>query len=73
MIAGRMGPGRGCNHYWVLDVNGYPDDTPVPSFGPRLRYECCGHLGADAQPNWQEMAGTSIFGPGAPNCRLISL
>jgi len=31
--------GRGCNHFRVLDVSGYPDDLPVPSFGPRLRRE----------------------------------
>jgi len=47
--------GRGCDHFRVLDVSGYPDDVPVPSFGPRLRCERCGHLGADARPNWNEM------------------
>jgi hypothetical protein len=31
--------GRGCNHHRVLDVSAYPDDQPVPSFGPRLRCE----------------------------------
>jgi hypothetical protein len=38
--------GRGCNHHSVLDVSGYPDDVPVPSFGPRLRCERSGHVGA---------------------------
>jgi len=47
--------GRGYNHYRVLDVSAYPDDLPVPSFGPRLRCEWCGHFGADARPNWNEM------------------
>jgi hypothetical protein len=47
--------GRGCDDYRVFDVSGYPDDLPVPSFGPRLRCECCGHLGADVRPNWNEM------------------
>ena len=28
--------GRGCNHFRALDVSDYPDDLPVPSFGPRL-------------------------------------
>jgi hypothetical protein len=36
--------GRGCDHRTVLDVSAYPDDVPVPSFGPRLRCERCGHL-----------------------------
>jgi hypothetical protein len=47
--------GRGCDHFRVLDVSGYPDDVPVPSFGPRLRCERCGHLGAEARPKWSEM------------------
>jgi hypothetical protein len=34
--------GRGCNHFRVLDVSGYADDVPEPSFGPTL---WCGHLG----------------------------
>jgi hypothetical protein len=38
--------GRGCNHHRVLDVDTYPDDVLVPSFGPRLRCEHCGHGGA---------------------------
>jgi hypothetical protein len=46
--------GRDCNHHRVLDVSAYPDDQPVPSFGPRLRCERGGHLGADARPNWNE-------------------
>jgi hypothetical protein len=37
--------GRGCDHHRVLDVSGYSDELPVPSFGPRLRCERCGHLG----------------------------
>jgi hypothetical protein len=45
---------RDCNHHRVIDVEDYSDDLPVPSFGPRLRCERCGHLGADARPNWSE-------------------
>jgi hypothetical protein len=29
-----------------LDERSYPDDVPVPSFGPRLRCERCGYAGA---------------------------
>jgi len=47
--------GRGCNHFRVLDMSNYPDGVLVPSFGPRLRCERCGHQGADARPNWNEM------------------
>jgi hypothetical protein len=28
--------GRGCNHFRVLDMSGYADDVPVPSFRPRV-------------------------------------
>jgi hypothetical protein len=33
-------------HYRVIDVEGYADDAPVPSFGLRLRYERDGYAGA---------------------------
>jgi hypothetical protein len=48
--------GRGCYHQRVVNVERYGDDTPVPWFGPRMRCERCGHLGADARPNWYEMS-----------------
>jgi hypothetical protein len=35
---------------YTVDVSNYPDDAPVPSFGPRLRCTRCGHPGADARP-----------------------
>jgi hypothetical protein len=50
--------GRGCGRHSVIDVERYADNVPVPWFGPRLRCESCGHLGADARPNWSEEAGT---------------
>jgi hypothetical protein len=53
---------RDCNHSAVVDVERLGDDVPVPSLGPRLRCERCGHLGADARPNWQERAPVSLFG-----------
>ena len=46
--------GRGCGHHRVIDVERYGDDVPVPWFGPSMRCERCGHLGADAGPNWSE-------------------
>jgi len=46
--------GGDCHHHRTLDVSATPNDVAVPSIGPRLRYERCGHLGADARPNWTE-------------------
>jgi hypothetical protein len=55
--------GRGCNHFRVLNVSGYPDHMPVRSFGPRLRCERCGLLGADTRPNFCDGHHS---GPGQP-------
>jgi hypothetical protein len=49
------------HHHRVLDVSGYPDDVPVPAFGPRMVCTVCG-AGADARPNWNERAPVCLFG-----------
>ena len=41
-----------CHHAAVLDVDGYADSVPVPSFGPRMVCTGCGIVGAKARPNW---------------------
>jgi len=51
-----------CKHDAVLDVSYYPDDVPVPSFGPRMVCTACGAIGADVRPNWNERAPPSLFG-----------
>jgi hypothetical protein len=38
----------------VLNVDGYDKGVAVPSFGPRLACTCCGIVGADVRPNWNE-------------------
>jgi hypothetical protein len=43
-----------CHHAAVLTVDRWPDDAPVPSFGPRMVCTGCGIVGADARPNWTE-------------------
>ncbi len=37
-------------HHRAIDVSDYPDDVPVPAFGPRMVCTVCGAIGADAQP-----------------------
>jgi hypothetical protein len=43
-----------CGYHTEVNVDAWLDDVPVPSFGPRMRCTKCGHLGADARPNWNE-------------------
>jgi hypothetical protein len=38
----------------VLDEEAWPDDVPVPAFGPRMVCTSCGIIGADVRPNWRE-------------------
>jgi hypothetical protein len=34
----------------------WPNDVPVPTFGPRMVCTRFGIIGADARPNWKEQA-----------------
>jgi hypothetical protein len=45
---------RLCHHEAVLSADPWPDDVPVPVFGPRMVCTRCGIIGADARPNWRE-------------------
>ena len=53
--------GLDCGDYRAVDVERNGDDVPVPWFGPRMRCERCGHLGADARPNWSDRSATGVF------------
>jgi hypothetical protein len=43
-----------CHHRAVLSADAWPDDLPVPTFGPRMVCTACGIISADARPNWRE-------------------
>jgi len=43
-----------CHRETALDVEAYPDDVPVPAFGPCMVCTSCGMIGADARPNWND-------------------
>jgi hypothetical protein len=47
---------RHCSHERAVNMDDWPDDATVPSFGPRMRCSRCGKLGATAVPNWIEQA-----------------
>jgi hypothetical protein len=40
-----------CHHKATLTVDPWPDDVPVPTFGPRMVCTRCVIIGADARPN----------------------
>ena len=43
-----------CHHRAILSADSWPDNIPVPSFGPCMVCTRCGIVGADARPNWRE-------------------
>jgi hypothetical protein len=43
-----------CHHRAIMSADPWPDDVPVPRFGPRMVRTRCGIIGADARPNWRE-------------------
>ena len=54
-----------CRHIALIDVSGYPAETEVPSFGPRVACAKCGGRGnkIDVRPNWKEQpTGESLTG-----------
>ncbi len=51
-----------CHHSAELNADAYPDDLPVPWFGPRLVCTRCGMVGADARPDWSTVTPPGIRG-----------
>ena len=43
-----------CHHRAIMIADQWPDDVPVPTFGPRMVCTRCGIISADARPNWRE-------------------
>jgi hypothetical protein len=38
-----------CHHRAIMSAGPWPDDVPVPTFGPRMVCTRCGIIGADAR------------------------
>jgi hypothetical protein len=45
-----------CHHRAILKADPWSDNTPVPTFWPRMVCTLCGIIGADARPNWGEQS-----------------
>jgi hypothetical protein len=56
-----------CHHQAVVSADSWPDDMPVPAFGPRMVCTRCGIIGADARPNWREQPAR-LSGAGTAPC-----
>jgi hypothetical protein len=50
------------HHRAVLSADRWPDDVPVPTFGPRMVCTRCGIIGADARPNCREKPARELTG-----------
>jgi hypothetical protein len=48
---------KACGYSTTVNVDDWPNETPVPSFGPRMRCSKCGHLGANVRLDWTQLRG----------------
>jgi hypothetical protein len=46
-----------CGHHTAFNVDEWPNEILVPSFGPHIACEKCGHLGASVRPDWTQLRG----------------
>ncbi len=50
----------GCGHASTLNVDGLPDELPVPDVGLRLRCSRCGSRSIQTRPNWAELRAADM-------------
>jgi hypothetical protein len=43
------------HHETIVNVDQWPAETEVPTFGPRVVCTKCGTIGVDAPPNWPQV------------------
>jgi ribosomal protein L37E len=51
-----------CGYRTIVNVDFWPDEAMVLSFGPQLRCRRCGHQGVNVRPDWTQLRGA----PGTP-------
>jgi hypothetical protein len=44
-----------CHHRVIMSADPWPDDAPLPTFGPRMVCTRCGIIAADVRPHRQEL------------------
>jgi hypothetical protein len=47
-------PRASSRHQAVINIDDYPDEIEVPSFGLRMKCSKCGGKRVDVRPNWKE-------------------
>jgi hypothetical protein len=47
-----------CRHHTVVNVDDYPHEIEVPSFGSRLKCSKYSGRRVDVRPNWKEKPGS---------------
>ena len=46
-----------CGYHTTFNVDEWPNEILVPSFGPHIACAKCGHLGASVRPDWTQLRG----------------
>jgi hypothetical protein len=46
---------KACGHHATFNVDAWPDEVLVISFGRRIRCIKCGHLDANVMPDWHQL------------------
>jgi hypothetical protein len=54
----------GCGHSASVNVDGLPDDFPVPDAALRLRCSRCGSRNVKTQPDWKQGQWAWEYGKG---------
>jgi hypothetical protein len=46
---------KACGYHTTFNVDAWPDEVLVMSFGRRIRCTMCGHLSVNVMPDWRQL------------------